>query len=103
MCSWFCFRVGPDSMPGSQVGVQPLLTPRKSTFGLIVSCLVYNRAIMSGELSFGSYVTTENGRKVVKELTFGNPTPEGGVLTTLDSAVNWMGKNSIWPMAFGLV
>jgi NADH-quinone oxidoreductase subunit B len=57
---------------------------------------------MSGELSFGSYVTTENGRKVVKELTFGNPTPEGIVLTTLDSAVNWMRKNSIWPLTFGL-
>ena len=57
---------------------------------------------MSGELKFGSYVTTEKGKKVVKELTFGNPTPEGVVLTTLDSAVNWMRKNSIWPMTFGL-
>src|SRR4249920_1594378 len=57
---------------------------------------------MSGGLSFGSYVTTENGKKVVKELTFGNPAPEGVVLTTLDSAVNWMRKNSIWPLTFGL-
>ena len=57
---------------------------------------------MSGETSFGSYVTTENGKKVVKELTFGSPTPEGVVLTTLDSAVNWMRKNSIWPLTFGL-
>ena len=24
------------------------------------------------------------------------------MLTTLDSAVNWMRKNSIWPMTFGL-
>jgi NADH-quinone oxidoreductase subunit B len=52
--------------------------------------------------SFGPYVTTENGKRVVKELTFGNPTPEGVVLTTLDSAVNWMRKNSIWPLTFGL-
>ena len=57
---------------------------------------------MSGEQSYGSYVTTENGKKVVKELTFGNPSPEGVVLTTLDSAVNWMRKNSIWPLTFGL-
>jgi NADH-quinone oxidoreductase subunit B len=57
---------------------------------------------MSDGLSFGSYVTTENGKKVVKELTFGNPAPEGVVLTTLDSAVNWMRKNSIWPLTFGL-
>ncbi len=53
---------------------------------------------MSPEHSFGSYVTSENGKKVVKDLTFGNHTPEGVVLTTLDSAVNWMRKNSIWPL-----
>jgi NADH-quinone oxidoreductase subunit B len=57
---------------------------------------------MAGEQSYGSYVTRENGRKVVKELTFGSPTPEGVVLTTLDAAVNWMRKNSIWPLTFGL-
>src|SRR5438128_7421088 len=52
--------------------------------------------------SFGNYVVVEHGRKEVKELTFGNPAPEGVVLTTLDSAVNWMRKNSIWPLSFGL-
>jgi len=57
---------------------------------------------MSRELNFGPYVEVENGRRTVKDLTFGNPTPEGVVLTTLDSAVNWMRKSSIWPMTFGL-
>ena len=57
---------------------------------------------MSRELNFGPYVDLENGKKVVKDLTYGNPTPEGVVLTTLDSAVNWMRKGSIWPMTFGL-
>src|SRR5579871_2738918 len=57
---------------------------------------------MSRELDFGPYVTVEDGKKVVKELTYGSPTPEGVVLTTLDSAVNWMRKNSIWQMTFGL-
>jgi len=52
--------------------------------------------------SFGNYVVVEHGRREVKELTFGNPAPEGVVLTTLDSAVNWMRKNSIWPLTFGL-
>jgi hypothetical protein len=54
---------------------------------------------MAPELNFGPYVDFEDGKKVVKDLTFGNPTPEGVVLTTLDSAVNWMRKGSIWPMA----
>src|SRR5467141_4465532 len=57
---------------------------------------------MAPELNFGPYVDIENGKRVVKDLTFGNPTPEGVVLSTLDSAVNWMRKGSIWPMTFGL-
>src|SRR6266852_1590866 len=57
---------------------------------------------MPRELNFGPYVDVHDGKKVVKDLTFGNPTPEGVILTTLDSAVNWMRKSSIWPMTFGL-
>src|SRR3974377_1243576 len=57
---------------------------------------------MAEELNFGTYVTTEDGKRVVKDLTYGNPTPEGVVLTAVDSAINWMRKTSIWPMTFGL-
>jgi NADH-quinone oxidoreductase subunit B len=57
---------------------------------------------MARELSFGPYVEIENGKKVVKELVFGDAVPEGIVMTTLDSVVNWNRKNSIWPMTFGL-
>src|SRR5208282_3831735 len=57
---------------------------------------------MAPELSFGPYVDVENGKKVVKELVYGDGVPEGIVMTTLDSTVNWMRKNSIWPMTFGL-
>src|SRR3954467_6847476 len=57
---------------------------------------------MSNGLDFGPYVEIENGKRVVKELTYGNPTPEGVVLTTVDNVVNWARKNSIWPMTFGL-
>jgi len=64
--------------------------------------LWFKMVLVPNGISFGPYVTTEDGKRVVKELTFGNPTPEGIVLTTLDSAVNWMRKNSIWPMSFGL-
>ena len=37
----------------------------------------------------------------VDELDAGGPT-EGILLTTLDKAVNWARKNSLWPMSFGL-
>ena len=57
---------------------------------------------MAREVSYGPYVDLQNGKRVVRELTFGDAAPEGIVLTTLDSAVNWMRKSSIWPMAFGL-
>jgi len=57
---------------------------------------------MAREISYGPYVEIENGKKVVKQLTFGDAVPDGIVLTTLDSAINWMRKNSIWPMTFGL-
>ena len=43
---------------------------------------------MSDDLNFGPYVTIEDGKRVVKDLTYGNPTPEGVVLTTMDNAVN---------------
>jgi NADH-quinone oxidoreductase subunit B len=57
---------------------------------------------MSTELNFGPYIDVENGKKVVKELTYGNPTPEGAILTRVDDVINWMRKGSIWPMTFGL-
>lgn len=37
-----------------------------------------------------------------RERFYGNPQPDGIVLTSLDKAVNWVRKNSIWPMTFGL-
>ena len=56
---------------------------------------------MAQDISYGPYVTIEDGKRVVKELTFGNAAPDI-VFSTLDSAINWTRKNSIWPMTFGL-
>jgi len=41
-------------------------------------------------------------RGVMREVELGDSVPEGVVMTTLDNAVNWIRKNSLWPMSFGL-
>jgi NADH-quinone oxidoreductase subunit B len=57
---------------------------------------------MSGETRFDNLVGSDEGPAHVKEVTFGEPTQEGFLLTTLDAAVNWVRKSSLWPMTFGL-
>jgi len=57
---------------------------------------------MNGEERFDNLVGSEHDEAGVREVTFGDVQPEGIVLTTLDKAVNWVRKSSIWPMTFGL-
>ncbi|HEV2272586.1 MAG TPA: NADH-quinone oxidoreductase subunit B family protein [Acidobacteriaceae bacterium] len=51
---------------------------------------------------FGALDSSAKNQQKVREVTFGYEQPEGVVLTTLDHAVNWVRKSSIWPMTFGL-
>ncbi len=55
-----------------------------------------------GARHFLSWVGREDNLKRFDEQSWGDRPPEGIILTNLDKAVNFMRKNSIWPMTFGL-
>ena len=51
---------------------------------------------------FGNLESSAKNQEKVREVNFGYEQPEGVVMTSLDFAVNWVRKSSIWPMTFGL-
>ncbi len=57
---------------------------------------------MNGATRFENLVGSHHDEHRVREVAFGETQPEGIVLTTLDNAINWVRKNSLWPMTFGL-
>jgi len=51
---------------------------------------------------FGSLESSAKNRVKLQEVSYGYEEPEGVFLTSMDFAVNWIRKNSVWPMTFGL-
>jgi NADH-quinone oxidoreductase subunit B len=51
---------------------------------------------------FGALESSAKNRAKVHEANYGFEQPEGVFLTTLDFAVNWVRKSSVWPVTFGL-
>ncbi len=51
---------------------------------------------------FGTMESSGRNRAKLQEVNYGFEEPEGILLTSLDYAVNWIRKNSVWPMTFGL-
>jgi NADH-quinone oxidoreductase subunit B len=51
---------------------------------------------------FGALESSALNRAKLKEVSYGFEQPEGVLLTSLDFAVNWVRKSSVWPVTFGL-
>jgi NADH-quinone oxidoreductase subunit B len=51
---------------------------------------------------FGALESSSKNREKVREANYGYEQPEGVFMTSLDLAINWVRKSSVWPITFGL-
>lgn len=51
---------------------------------------------------YENLVGSDQSPEQLLRATYGEQPNEGIIMTTLDNAVNWVRKSSIWPMTFGL-
>jgi NADH-quinone oxidoreductase subunit B len=51
---------------------------------------------------FGTLDSFGKNRDKLNEVSWGYDQPDGVVLASMDAAINWVRKNSVWPMTFGL-
>src|ERR1035438_1229042 len=55
-----------------------------------------------GKERFDNLVGSDQSRGQILRATFGEQQHEGVLMASMDAVVNWVRRNSIWPMTFGL-